>query len=80
MLLDAAATVEVQDFPRVTRRWVSLADDELARRDAVFAFDRRGFTISPTTNGAGLSGFLDPEAAYTVTGTLDDLQPPEGPG
>src|SRR4051794_36138203 len=41
VLLDAAATVEVRDFPRVTRRWASLADDELARRDAAFGFDRR---------------------------------------
>ncbi len=80
VLLDAAATVEVQDFPRVTRRWASLADDELALRDAAFAFDRRGFMLSPTTHGAALSGFLDPEAYTTVTSTLDDVQPPEGPG
>ncbi|HEY3671850.1 MAG TPA: DUF222 domain-containing protein [Acidimicrobiia bacterium] len=80
MLLDAAATVEVQDFPRVTRRWASIADDELSRRDAAWAFDRRGFMLSPTTHGAGLSGFLDPEAYATVTSTLDDVQPPEGSG
>jgi len=78
VLLDAAATVEVQDFPRVTRRWISLADDELARRDASFAFDRRGFTLSPTTGGSALGGFLDPEASVTVTTTLDELQPPDG--
>src|SRR6185437_8485090 len=40
-LLDAAATVEVQDFPQATRRWALLADDVLARRDAAFAFERR---------------------------------------
>ncbi len=78
VLLDAAATVEVQDFPRVTRRWASLADDELARRDAGFAFDQRGFTLSPTTTGSALSGFLDPEASAIVGSVLDDLQPPEG--
>ena len=78
VLLDAAATVEVQDFPKVTRQWTSLADDELARRESAFAFDRRGFTLSPTTHGAGLSGFLDPEAYATVTSTLDQVQPPEG--
>jgi len=80
VLLDAAATVAVQDFTKVTRCWASLADDELARRDAAFAFDRRSFTLSPTTHGAGLSGFLDPEAYATVTSTLDEVQPPEGPG
>jgi len=78
VLLDAAATVEVQDFPQVTRRWMALADEELARRDAAFAFERRGITISRTTGGAVVSGFLDPEAAATVARTLDDLQPPEG--
>jgi hypothetical protein len=52
VLLHAAATVEVQHFPQVTRRWASLADDELARRDAGFAFEQRGFTLSPTTTGA----------------------------
>ncbi len=78
VLLDAAATVEVQDFPQVTRRWVSLADDELARRDAAFGFNRRGLTFSPTSGGSAISGFADPEASATVTAVLDDLQPPEG--
>jgi hypothetical protein len=78
VLLDAAATVDVQDFPIVTRRWAQLADDELARRDAGFAFDRRGFSLSPTLGGAELHGFLDPEAAAIVGTVLDALQPPEG--
>ena len=78
VLLDAATTVEVQDFPQVTRRWASLADDELARREAGFAFERRGITLSPTTTGSAVSGFLDPEAAAIVGNVLDDLQPPEG--
>ena len=78
VLLDAAATVEVQDFPKAMRRWVSLADDELARRDAAFAFDRRGITLSPTTHGSVVGGFLDPEAAATIGSVLDEVQPPEG--
>lgn len=78
MLLDAAATVEVQDFPKAMRRWVSLADDELAQRDAAFGIDRRGIMFSPTTGGSVISGFADPEASATVTSVLDDLQPPEG--
>jgi hypothetical protein len=80
MLLDAAGVVAVQDFPKVTRYWASLADDELAQRDAALAFDRREFTLSPTTCGASLTGFLDPEAYATVTGTLDAVEPPDGPG
>jgi hypothetical protein len=63
----------------VTHRWAALVDDELSRRDAEFAFNRRGFTISPTTGGASVSGFLDPEAAATVCRTLDELQPIDGP-
>ena len=78
VLLDAAATVEVQDFPQAMRRWVSLADDVMARRDAAFGFDRRGFMFSPTSGGR-VTGFPDPEAARTITNVLDDLQPPEGP-
>ena len=78
VLLDAAATVEVQDFPKVMRRWASIADDELARDDALFAFNRRGLTFSPTTGGSAISGFADPEASATVTSVLDDLQPPDG--
>ena len=78
VLLDAAATVVVQDFPQAMRRWVSLADDLLAQRDASFAFDRRGIMFSPTTGGSMISGFADPEGSATVTSVLDDLQPPEG--
>jgi hypothetical protein len=78
VLLDAAATVEVQDFPQATRSWAAFADDELARRDAAFGFDRRGFTLSETTGGSALSGFLDPEASALVGSVLDEQQPPDG--
>jgi hypothetical protein len=78
VLLDAAATVEVQDFPKATRKWALYADDELARDDAQFAFERRGITLSSTIGGSAISGFLDPEASALVATTLDDLQPVEG--
>jgi hypothetical protein len=78
VLLDAAEVVEVQDLPRVVRRWAALADDELARQDAAFAFERRGFTLAPTIGGSVVGGFLDPEAATIVGTVLDDLQPPDG--
>jgi hypothetical protein len=77
-LLDTATTVEVQDFRGVTRRWVALVDDELSRREAAFAFDRRDFTLLPTTGGSVASGFFDPEASALITITLDDLQPIDG--
>ena len=76
-LLDAAATVEVQDFPQATRRWALLADDVLARRDAAFAFERRGLTLSPTTGGSVVSGFLDAEAAAIVGKRLEAQVPPD---
>jgi hypothetical protein len=79
-LVDAAAQVEVQDFPAVTRRWALLADDELARSDAHFAFERRGVTLSPTTGGSVVSGFLDPEASAIVSDALGAIQPPDGAG
>jgi hypothetical protein len=79
VLLDTARTVEVQDFPQVARQWASYADDELAQREAAYAFDRRGFVLSPTIGGGAVSGFFDPEACALIGGTLDDLQPPEGP-
>ena len=63
MLLDAAATVEVQDFPKVTRRGRRSPTTSSRRRDAAFAFDRRGIIFSPTTGGSVLGGFLDPEAS-----------------
>jgi hypothetical protein len=78
-LLEAAKTVEVLDFPSVTRRWALLADDVLAREDAAFAFERRGITLSPTMHGSVVSGFLDPEAAATVNRALEASQPPDGP-
>jgi hypothetical protein len=77
-LLDAAATVEVQDFHTVTRRWALLADDVLSRDDVAFGFARRGFTLSPTIGGSAVSGFLDPEASATVSAALGTVQPPEG--
>jgi hypothetical protein len=79
-LLEAAALVEVQDLPTAIRRWSALADDELAREEAAFAFERRGFTLSPTTGGCAVSGFLDPEAAATIGAILDETQPPDGCG
>jgi hypothetical protein len=78
VLLEAAATVEAQDFPRAIRKWMSLADDELAKEDAAFSFERRGFTLSPTTGGSVVGGFLDPEASAIVGSVLDAEQPPEG--
>ena len=77
-LIESAKTVEVLDFARVTRKWATLANDQLASTDAAFAFDRRGITLSPTIGGAVVSGFLDPETSATVTKALDALQPPEG--
>jgi hypothetical protein len=77
-LIESAKTVEVIDFPAVTRRWALLADDQLARRHTSFAFERRGLTLSTTTGGSVVSGFLDPEAASTITDALAALQPPDG--
>jgi hypothetical protein len=78
VLLDAAATVEVQDFPDAVRTWAALADDELARRDAAFAFERREITLSPTIGGSVVGGFVDPEASALVTSVFDEVQPPDG--
>jgi hypothetical protein len=77
-LIEAARTVEVVDFARTTRQWAAIADDELARTDAAFAFERRGITISPTTGGSFVSGFLDPEASAAVSAALAESQPPDG--
>jgi hypothetical protein len=76
-LLEAARTVEVQDFPNVTRRWRELVDDDRSARDAAFAFARRGFTLSPTIGGSVVSGFLDAEASAIVSKGLEALQPPD---
>jgi hypothetical protein len=70
--------VDVQDFPTATQRWAALADDELARRDAAYGFDRRGLALSATSGGSAVSGFLDPEAAALVGAVLDERQPPDG--
>jgi hypothetical protein len=79
-LLDAARTVEARDFVKVTRRWREFADDEESRRDAAFAFDRRGITLSPTTGGSVVSGFLDAEASAIVGQRLESLVPPDPTG
>jgi Domain of unknown function (DUF222) len=76
-LLDAARKVELRDFVKVTRRWRELADDEESRRDAAFAFERRGLTLSPTIGGSVVSGFLDPEAAAIVGKRLEAQVPPD---
>jgi hypothetical protein len=78
LLLDAAAIVEVQDFPVALRKWATLADDEMARRDAAFGFDRREFTLSPTIGGSVVGGFVDPEASALIGAVLDETQPPDG--
>jgi Domain of unknown function (DUF222)/HNH endonuclease len=76
-LLEAAGTVDAQDFPTFARRWRELVDDDRSARDAGFAFERRGFTLSPTTGGSVVSGFLDAEASAIVSRGLEALQPPD---
>jgi|tagenome__1003787_1003787.scaffolds.fasta_scaffold20808695_2 hypothetical protein len=76
-LLDAARTIEVQDFWKLARRWRELVDDERSARNAAFAFERRGFTLSCTLGGSVVAGFLDPEASTIVAKAFDALQPPD---
>jgi Domain of unknown function (DUF222) len=76
-LLEAAGTVDAQDFPIFARRWRDLVDDDRSARDAAFAFERRGFTLSPTIGGSVVNGCLDAEASAIVSRGLEALQPPD---
>ena len=78
VLLDVVGTVEVQDFPVAVRRWIRSPTTSSPCANASFAFEGRCFTLSPTTYGSVVGGFLDPEASAVVSAVLDDVQPPDG--
>jgi hypothetical protein len=76
-LLDAAKTLNPDDFVTVAKRWRALADDELAAIDAAAAYEQRYLRVSPTIGGAHIDGFLDAVGAATVVKALDALSPPD---
>jgi hypothetical protein len=77
-LLDAAMSLNVDDFVKVARRWGKLADDQLASADFMKQYEQRRLTIATTFGGAvHIEGLLDPDAGAIVIAAIDKLSPPD---
>ena len=78
VLLDAAATLNVDDFTIAAKHWRSAADDELSRLDALHTFDTRGVTLAFTVFGrVEMHGSFDAEGGATVERALDAYDRPD---
>jgi hypothetical protein len=78
VLVEAARSIGADvDFEGVVRAWEAQVDDELDRAAPAVRHARRGLTLSDTTGGAHLHGFLPADAAAVVRTALDDLAPPD---
>jgi len=78
VLLDAAATLDVDDFVTAAKHWRSAADDELSRLDALHAFDTRGVTLVPTIFGrVDMHCSFDAEGGAIVKQALDAYDRPD---
>ena len=78
VLLDAAATLGVDDFTIATKHWRAAADDEMSRIDALHTFDTRGVTLASTLFGrVELHASLDAEGGATVERALDAYDSPD---
>jgi hypothetical protein len=73
-LLDAAATLPLVDFAKVTATWRCLADDHLASDDHQQQYELRRFHVAATFHGAvAVDGVLDPVGGATLKAAVDDL-------
>lgn len=77
-LLDAATRLNPQQFLLVTRRWVLLAEDQLASRGPYGRFQRRHLHVSATFDGmVAIDGMLDPEGGARVLTALQAIDRPD---
>ncbi|GEL94826.1 HNH endonuclease signature motif containing protein [Cellulomonas composti] len=72
-LAEHARGLAPETFTRLVRRWAAAADTGADERGYRKATDREFFTISPTTNGMHLSGFLTTEHGASLRAALDSL-------
>jgi hypothetical protein len=73
-LLNAAATLPLGDFAKVTATWRSLADDHLASDDHQQQYEARRFHVSDTFQGAvAADGMFDQVGGATLKAAVDDL-------
>jgi hypothetical protein len=78
VLLDAAATLDVDDFTVAAKHWRAAADDEMSRIDALHTFDTRGVTLATTIFGRmEMHASLDAEGGATVDRALDAYDRPD---
>lgn len=77
-LLDAAMSLDVDDFTKVVRRWSRLADDELASTDFMRQHEHRRLSVSTTFEGAvAVDGMLDSDGGADFLAAIDKLSQPD---
>lgn len=78
--LAAQATVlPVGSFRRLVQRWAAAADPEADERGYRDACDREHVTLSATTGGVQLAGFLTTEHGALLSCALDSVMTPPAP-
>ncbi|GEL93895.1 HNH endonuclease signature motif containing protein [Cellulomonas composti] len=79
-LVKHARELAPETFTRLVRRWAAAADPESDERGYRSAVDRECLTLSPTTHGVQLRGFLTTEHGASLRTALDSLMGTPAPG
>lgn len=74
-----AKVLPVGSFRRLVQRWAAAADPEADERGYRDACDREHVTLSTTTGGVQLAGFLTTEHAAVLSSALDSVMTPPAP-
>jgi hypothetical protein len=73
-LLNAAASLPVADFAKVTATWRCLADDHLATDHHAEQYEQRRFHLADTFHGAvAVDGIFDSVGGATLKAAVDDV-------
>ncbi|MGF3951577.1 DUF222 domain-containing protein, partial [Staphylococcus aureus] len=78
-LLRQAHTLPAGSFRRLVQRWAAAADPEADERGYRDACEREHVTLSPTTGGVHLAGFLTTDHGALLSAALDSVMTPPAP-
>ena len=76
-LINAARTVNPDEFRECATRWRSMADDHIGKIDDPFDASRDELTLSPTTGGLGLNGWFHTNAGIDILNLIDSDDHPD---
>lgn len=78
-LVTQARALPAGSFRRLVQRWAAAADPEADERGYRDACEREHVTLSPTTGGVHLAGFLTTDHGALLSSALDSVMTPPAP-